>query len=142
MTSRKELLPEISIRLKTIRNALGYSGPGMAKILGIGKSTYYRNEKGKTSPDLWTYYQLRNKFKVDLNWLIYGSGEMFLKEEKTSNAPKPELEDLNPDIIQLVNHMKRIPSLYHEILATFHHFKESHPGVVERGMKEQESNKP
>ena len=135
MNYRKELIPEIALRLKKMRKVLGHSGPQMADALGIRKSSYYRNEKGQSSPDLWTYHYLGRYFGVNLNWLIYGHGEMFIKEEVPRQKGDPVLESPAPEVLELLKHMKKIPSLHHEVLACFHHFKEEHVAVVEREMK-------
>ena len=131
--NRKDLVQEIALRLKKMRGYIGRSGPRMANSLGIQKSSYYRNELGKTSPDLWSYHLLGVNFDVNLNWLICGKGEIFLEKE-TGSKKSRAIGDLEPEMIEMIQHMQKIPSLRHELLARYHHFKDEHPEIVAKKM--------
>ncbi len=133
--NRKELVQEIAARLKKMRLYFGSSGPKIANRLRIGKTSYYRNELGHTSPDLWTYFLLGRELGVSLDWLILNQGEMLYKKEAGTKESTPDRDNLEPDVIELLEHMRKIPLLHYDILTRFHQFKEEHGSIVEREMK-------
>ncbi len=143
--NRKDLLKTIGYKLSKIREGLRYSGPTMASYFGTKRSTYLRNEKGETCPDIWTMRLLGDKFNVSLDWLICDKGPMYYrdKEQKqadaVSEAEKPaaaaELQESAPeDVRELLEHIKRIPLLRHEIMVSFYKFKEEYKDMVAAAM--------
>jgi len=143
--NRKDLLKDIGYKLKKIREALKYSGPKMASRFGVARSSYLRNENGETCPDIQSMRILGNTFDVSLDWLICDKGPMYYhekeqkqvekEEEKTEQKPSPETLDTVPEEIrELLEHMKRIPLLRYQILASFHKFKDEYKEMVAAAM--------
>jgi len=143
--SRKDLLKDIGYRLKKIREALNNSGPQMASEFGVMRSSYLRNETGKTCPGIITMQILGNRFNISLDWLICEKGPMYYREKEKKQQelsktvlevkPAPEtLDSLPGDIRELLEHMKRIPLLRYETLASFHKFKEEYKEMVSAAM--------
>jgi transcriptional regulator with XRE-family HTH domain len=143
--NRKDLLKDIGYRLKKIREALNNSGPQMASEFGVMRSSYLRNENGKTCPGIITMQILGNRFNVSLDWLICEKGPMYYREKEQKQQelsktvletnPAPEtLDSLPGDIRELLDHMKRIPLLRYETLASFHKFKEEYKEMVSAAM--------
>lgn len=150
--NKKDLLKDIGYRLKKIRDSLNYSPPGMASRLGIARSSYIRNENGKTCPAIHSMRVLAKTLDISLDWFICEKGPMFYHEKETgqpvAGPDKPEIipaaleevaevkpiretpEPLPEEIRELVEHMQRIPLLRHEILAAFHLFKEQHKNMI------------
>ncbi|MCP5049458.1 MAG: helix-turn-helix domain-containing protein [bacterium] len=139
--NRKEYAQEIALRLKKVRNSLGYSRPGMAKALDILRSSYYRLEKGISVPDLITQARLALKMGVSLDWMLLNRGEMHYKKEVSQESGSGEdhlkgllVEEPGGEVADMLEHMKKIPQLHHELLAAFHNFKEERSGLVEKLM--------
>lgn len=143
--NRKELVEEISIRMRTLRKAFRYSRKVMANKLGASESSIYKTEKGKNSPDLWSYYGLAKTLNVSLDWIIAGKGEMMYKEPPAKVEPEPVESVAEPapgeialrtDISELLEHMDRIPLLRYKVLTMFHEFKDEKKEMVSEAMKE------
>ena len=143
--NRKDLLKDIGYKLKKIREALKYSGPKMASRFEVARSSYLRNENGETCPDIQTMRILGNSFDVSLDWLICDKGPMYYREkeqkqvekeeEKTEQKPSLETLDTVPEEIrELLEHMKRIPLLRYQVLASFHKFKDKYKEMVAAAM--------
>lgn len=143
--NRKDILKDIGYRLKKVREALNNSGPQMAYEFGLMRSSYLRNESGKTCPGIITMRILGNKFDISLDWLICEKGPMFYREKEQKQQelskaalevkPAPEtLDSLPGDIRELLEHMKRIPLLRYETLASFHKFKQEYKEMVSAAM--------
>jgi transcriptional regulator with XRE-family HTH domain len=150
--NRKDLLKDIGYRLKKVREALNNSGPQMASEFGVMRSSYLRNESGKTCPGIMSMRILGNRFNISLDWLICEKGPMYYREKEQKHAekvgesqeaakaalevkPAPEtLDSLPEDIRELLDHMKRIPLLRYETLASFHKFKQEYKEMVSAAM--------
>jgi len=143
---RKDLLKEIGYKLKKARRALKYSAGFMISSLQLVPSSYYRNENGKTCPDIMSLQILGREFGISLDWLVCDKGPMFYKEKDREEsqeeipeaAEKEPLQDpldtLPDEIKELVKHMERIPLLRYEILASFHRFKGEYKETVSEAM--------
>lgn len=75
--AEKEKYEEIGNRLISIREALGYSVKDMAENLGLNYETYRNYERGISNIPLKVLKALREKFHVNLNYLIAGDGTAF-----------------------------------------------------------------
>lgn len=162
--NRKDLLKDIGYKLKKVRKQVNYSLPYMAARLGLVRSSFLRNETGKTCPNIMILRKLGKEFDVSLDWLICDKGQMFYGEKGEAQAekqpeplpPTPEptkleagpetkpeagakpipevMETIPDDIRELVEHMKRIPLLRYEILASFYDFKDKRKDMVAEAM--------
>lgn len=73
----KEKYEEIGIRLIGIREVLGYSVKDMAENLELNYETYRNYERGISNIPLKVLKALREKFHVNLNYLVAGDGTAF-----------------------------------------------------------------
>jgi len=70
----------INNRLYQLRKSLSLSQKDFAKMLGITQQSYNNYEKGKRAIPNELMSKINNMFNVNLNWLLTGRGEMFLKD--------------------------------------------------------------
>jgi transcriptional regulator with XRE-family HTH domain len=84
-TMKQEHLKELGKRIKTIREELRMRQKEFAAELGISGSLISQIESGQKNPVYELLYKLMSKYRVSLDWLFSGKGEMFLKR-------KPEVE--------------------------------------------------
>lgn len=89
---RKELVIDVAHKLRKVRISQNLTASQMAEKLALHPSTYKRNEKNETSPDILSLFNLGNKMNVSLDWLICDKGEMIYKEkvEIEEEIPQPE----------------------------------------------------
>lgn len=65
-------------RLTAVREAVGYSARlPFAQLLGMNPETLGGYERGDSIPDLDFLAMYKQRFSVNLDWLITGEGEMF-----------------------------------------------------------------
>lgn len=69
-------------RFKQIRKALNLSQTEMGELLGKGLRAIQHYEKGERSIDNTVIILLEKAYNVNSNWLITGTGSMFLEEKK------------------------------------------------------------
>jgi transcriptional regulator with XRE-family HTH domain len=136
MEKDTNLKKEMSYKLRQLRLSLKDTPCQMADRLGIWRSTYVRNENGKTHLNLKTMISLAHQFGISLDWLILNKGPMYYKEKEIKNEPPPNpLDSLQPDFKELIEHMELIPMLKHEMLLSFCKFKEDRKDLVDAAMK-------
>ncbi|MCP5106461.1 MAG: helix-turn-helix transcriptional regulator, partial [bacterium] len=73
---REKLLNGFSARLREVRKSKKMTQGQFAEALCVSKATYVRYELGEMMPKLQILPILEDEYKVDLNWLITGKGEM------------------------------------------------------------------
>lgn len=128
---KKRALKDVGIRLRKVRETLGFSHTKMASYFGKVRSSYTKNEIGDTFPNVITLQALASAFDISLDWLIGSKGPMYFKEKGTA-AEKIGMkgDTLLEDVKDLLEHMDRIPRLRYEILGSFHKFKEENKELV------------
>lgn len=83
-------------RIKAIRSALGLSQEAFGSRLGIKKAAVSRIESGAVNLTETNVILICERFNVSREWLLNGSGEMFLPESSDSLDALVEQYDLTP----------------------------------------------
>ncbi len=95
-------------RLKTVRKFLGLNQDIVSKNLRITNQTLSRYENDTRFPDSQFLQEFGRLYNVNANWLLYGIGDMFIKELDRS----PELEQ---DVMKrLLFYLNEIEELFRE----------------------------
>ncbi len=83
-------------RLKQIRQALGLSQDDLGSVLGISKQFYSNIETDRTKLNNEKLVLLCTEYNVNINYLLCGKGEMFIKEQPDNfkNEVKQAILDL------------------------------------------------
>jgi transcriptional regulator with XRE-family HTH domain len=144
---------DISSRLKLIRAEKGYTQAQMAKRIGISEGGYVKYESGERSPSLSVQLYLVKELGLSLNWLLFNIGPKYLNtaethrleldnalenqrkeltikhREEMTTKHREELQtltqkfQLQPELKELTDAMKRDEVLYYEILASFKRYQ-------------------
>lgn len=120
-------MDKIGKRIKKIRTQLGLTQKQMAKILGLSSFvTISRWERGERTPDQEALNRLVKLLNVNLNWLLTGEGEMFVKQEGKDELLDQflqELERIRRDYGE--EHYQRALKLAKKLLQDIQTFSES-----------------
>lgn len=81
MENEKQEESDLTKRLKEIRKALQINQRDFAERLGISGPSISEIEKGKYKPNFDFLYELAKEFKVNLYYLMFGEGDMFIGEK-------------------------------------------------------------
>lgn len=112
-------MPDLSSRLKQVRESLKMSQTQMSKLLSIGQSTLSQLETGNSSPSFEVLNKLAERADVNLNWLVTGSGDMLVGEEEDD-----VIATLNVPLIEASAHAGYIDAKGgHEFLTTMRRYK-------------------
>lgn len=75
-------LKAIGQRVQKIRKHLDFLQKDFAEELEISPSSLCDTEIGKLKPRFHLLYNISRKFKVNLMYILHGSGDMFMHEEE------------------------------------------------------------
>jgi len=73
-------------RFKQLRQNLSKNQEELANVLGIARTSISKLENESGYFEMETYPKLVNILDINLNWLIAGKGEMFIKENAASDS--------------------------------------------------------
>ena len=76
----------VSIRLKKLRDSLGYSQKKMGDLLNIAQTTYANYESGKANIPDELKIKLLKQLKLNMNWLLSGYGNMFISDNDPESS--------------------------------------------------------
>lgn len=79
-------MSEFNTRFREIRKKLKLTLREMAQVLAIPLSTVSKYEQGVIKPGVEILSRVCIKYKVNINWLLTGAGEMFLENEDISKS--------------------------------------------------------
>ena len=84
-------MEHIGIRFKNVRKILNKSQDELALDLGITKQAISNIENSKCMPSLTILSKLLVDFDININYLIAGIGEIFVKKDKTYKSLRNSL---------------------------------------------------
>lgn len=131
----KDLLKiDISRRLITLRNHLGYNQRQMAAKLDMAQISLNRIESGKYYPSAITLQRLSGKFGLSLDWLFRGEGNMFRGKPGAVNveSKKEKSGDIfESDVEEMVYLMRQVPLVRYSMMDHFQRFKVENRAVID-----------
>lgn len=93
MTEGEKLKSERGDRLRQARKSLGITQQAMADKIGIQRPSYNQIENGRAGIADDTQSVLA-ELNINLNWIITGKGDMFLKEPDPPEAESHLMEEM------------------------------------------------
>ena len=70
----------IGKRLIYLRNQVGFDRVDMAETMNVSKHTYINYELERSIPDSYFLLTIKQKFNININWLIDGGGPVYFSE--------------------------------------------------------------
>lgn len=133
----KETNKDIAARIKDIRASLKMKSKDLAKRLGISASSLSEIEKGKYYPNFEFISKIGRLFKVNLYYLVYGEGKMFLESDRSSYLLDLEkLADNNPDIKRFLEYFLKSAIIRYYLLKEFNTKITVEKDLIEKELKE------
>lgn len=118
-------LEDIGSRIKKIRRELRLKQSEIAEKLDTFHSYISAVESGKANPGHSFFYKISTTYKVNLNYLFHGIGDMFLPQRFDKlplDGPPPYIDKsvISPDMLLLF--MESSPTLYHNVIGYAYKF--------------------
>ena len=116
---KKKYYIDLGKRLTKVWRALGIDLKDMAKAAGIAQGYMTDLCKGnRTNPGIAVIYKIAKHYRVSLDYLLLGEGEMFLPDKDIEDQKRKNFEPVFNTIDDLVWLMKRSSFLKNTILGT------------------------
>ena len=114
---KKKYYIDLGKRLTKVWRALGIDLKDMAKAAGIAQGYMTDLCKGnRTNPGIAVIYKIAKHYRVSLDYLLLGEGEMFLPDKDIEDQKRKNFEPVFNTIDDLVWLMKRSSFLKNTIL--------------------------
>jgi len=119
----KQIRQRLMMKQKEFAGSLGISGPALSEI-----------ETGKYKPGHDFLYNIVKKHQVNLYYLIFGQGEMFLESLSAGGGFSPHFSS-TPEIKRFLWNFERSPILQHFILGHYRRYMNDEREAIERDVK-------
>ncbi|MCP5108770.1 MAG: helix-turn-helix transcriptional regulator [bacterium] len=130
------MLKEFGKRVREIRKDLHFSQRQFAKDLGISGSFLSEIESGKTKPGYDFFWNINNKFNVDLYYLLNGTGEPYIIPEDQKPVRKIFNGDDSVTIEKMIGHFKDAPVVRLAVLQFYRTFIFEKKDLIEAEIKD------
>ncbi len=117
----REIRQELDMNQKDFSGKLGISSPALSEI---------ENDKYKPGHDF--IYNMAREFKVNLYYLIFGRGEMFIGIEDGLKKGATDFAAKNEEVEKFLWYFERSPIVQYFILGQFRRFIQKEKEDVER----------
>jgi transcriptional regulator with XRE-family HTH domain len=116
----EELNKQIGQRFAIFRKTIGLSQKSIAEKAGLNRVNINRMEMGKFNPSFNTIIHILQTYKISIDWLLTGNGQMFLiDEDHTVNKLKDyHLAFLEKLVSMPAEKQHRLINAFSEILET------------------------
>lgn len=121
-------------RVRQVRQRLMMKQKEFASSLGISKPAMSEIENGKYKPGHDFLYNIVKTHKVNLYYLIFGEGEMFLESLSVFSGLSTHFAS-NPEIKHFLWYFERSPILRHFILGHYRRYMNDERENIERDAK-------
>jgi transcriptional regulator with XRE-family HTH domain len=118
-------------RLRQIRQHLRLKQKEFAEGLGISSPSLSEIENGKYKPGHDFLYNIVKAYDVNLYYLLFGEGEMFL-EPLSVGSGLSRYTGSNPEMKRFIWYFERSPILQHFILGQFRRYMNDERDTIER----------
>ena len=118
-------------RLRKIRQHLRLKQKEFAKGLSMSSPALSEIENGKYKPGHEFLYNIAKTYKVNLYYLIFGEGEMFLESLSVGGGISRYLGS-HPEMKRFNFYFERSPILQHYILGQFRRYMNEEREAIER----------
>mgnify|MGYP000376143535 CR=1 FL=1 len=78
-----------SVRVKAIREDLGFTQGQFAQIVGLKQGSYSDIERGKNNLSYNVLAIIAENYNVNINWLLTGKGSMYVSTQNSLEVAKP-----------------------------------------------------
>ena len=120
----------IGERLQEIRNKLNFLQKDFAEELEISSSSLCDIEGGKIKPRFELIYNLPKKFKVNILYLLYGTGDMFMHEEDEIFRQSGVLEKHKEWFKEFISYFEDSPMVRYALMSYFFSYINEHDKLI------------
>jgi len=132
---------DVAGRLKKIREALKLKQKEIAQQLNISSPSYSELEAGKYKPRFELISKLSREFNVNLYYLMFGEGDMFLGPVQLFSRRIGKNVVNKEEIDRFLNYFENSPMAQFMILGSFRAILNKDKETIEKEVEEHRSKK-
>ncbi len=130
---------DFSDRVKLIRKTLGFKQKDFAKKLKISGPSLSEIEKGKYKPGHDFFVNISKEFNVNLYYLFFGKGEMFLDPTSDYSTRAENFAVNNEDVRKFLWYFGKSRIVQYLILGHFRSILSNEKAAIEKEIEEYKS---
>ena len=139
MSGKQHNLKEIGERLQMVRKRLKIIQKDFAKELGISGASLSEVEAGNAKPMIEIYYNIIKKFNVNQNYLLFGTGDMFMEEDSGGISPGGNDKEFMEFMETYLFYFKNSKLVRTAMMGHFTTFLLENEATIEKDMKKNKS---
>lgn len=124
-------------RLKQARLELRLNTLQASEIIGVEKNSYYKYEDGSRFPKPEILLAIMVNFNLNINYLLSGEGEMFIRKGEQASELKQLFPDLSRETYPLIEDMQ-VPVMKHSIMTHYLVEKEKFRSFIDSYFEEKQ----
>jgi len=109
---------EIGARLKAVRERLGYTLDRMSFESNTSRSYIAESESGRRLPPTKYLLFLNDQFRVRMDFIFVGDGDMFPNQEETT-LKRLQFGPLKKEVMEMLELIDRFPHALYAVLGHF-----------------------
>ena len=133
---KNENSEELGLRLKKIRLTKDLNQREFAKALNISAPAYSELESGKYKPKFELIYNIGKEFNVNLYYLVYGTGEMFIDSSHPFFRSRASFLVKDEEVRRFFSYFEHSPLVQFLILARFRNILQTDKDTIEKELAE------
>jgi transcriptional regulator with XRE-family HTH domain len=139
MSGKQQNLKEIGERLQLVRKRLKIIQKDFAKELGTSGASLSEVEAGNAKPLIEIYYNITKKFNVNQNYLLFGTGDMFMEEDAVGISPGGNDNEFMEFMETFLLYFKNSKLVRTAMMGYFNTFLLEKEATIEKDMKKNKS---
>ncbi|MGD2090272.1 MAG: helix-turn-helix transcriptional regulator [Candidatus Aminicenantes bacterium] len=140
MIRMQQHLKHMGERLLQVRKRLNITQKDFAGELGISGASLSEVEAGNAKPMIEIYYNITKKFKVNQNYLLFGTGDMFLQDDARGISPGENDKELMEFMENYLYYFKNSKLVRTAMMGHFPTFLLDNEATIEKDMKKNKAN--
>jgi len=132
---KQQNLKEIGERLQMIRKRLNIFQKDFAAELGISGASLSEVESGNAKPMIEIYFHITKKFNVNQDYLLFGTGDMFIEEGTNGTFPSGDDKEFTQFMEKFLFHFKNSKLVRTAVMGHFTTFLLNSESIIEKDMK-------
>ena len=141
MTNSDPILKNIGHRLQEIRKVIDINQKDFAGEMEISGASLSEIEAGRSKPRIELYYNLTQKYNVDLDYILHGKGEMFRRPGQSSTVGIEKDDEFREFLETFLDYFKKSRLVRYAVMTHFTTFLEENETLIDKNIKKNKTIK-
>ena len=141
MNSSDLILKDIGQRLQNIRKNIKLNQKDFAREMEISGASLSEIEAGRSKPRIELYYNLTQKYNVDMDYLLHGKGEMFRKPGQSGTVGIEKEDEFREFLETFLDYFKKSRFVRYSVMTHFTAFLEENETLIDKNIKKNKTIK-